>query len=546
MVTEPAPQAHVRQALRAGIPLRLLLVGGLLVLEKLLLGLLVDYQSAAAQEPPALALRLYQSRGFHFGLVLAAALALFVGARDGAGWRTRLFPGPDAAVRRSWCVVHLLLLALLLPTTFFLYRDGVQPVPFGLRASLAVVLTVAAAVAAAAAIAPLSRWRRAAVEVGGLWAYAGFAALAGTMAIAWSESLWPIAARATFVGVQAVLQPLLPDLQVDPQQLILATGHFSVFVSTACSGLEGAGLMLVFCAAWLLCFRSEYRFPRALLLIPVGVALSLVLNVLRIAALVLIGHVGHPGVAIYGFHSQAGWIAFTAAAMALAYFSRRSPWMNRHASALRTPAHNPAAAFLMPFLALLAAGMLAHALSSGFEYLYALRLLGCGAAFWVYRRSLLALDWRCSWRGALAGAVVFVVWSLLAHVTLPPVGAPAALAQLPAPLAGTWLVLRTVSAVIAVPVAEELAYRGYLLRRWRGAAFESFDYAAVRGPALLATALVFGLSHGVMWPAGVVAGLVYGALAIRLRSLGESVLAHATTNALLAAQVLLADRWQYW
>ena len=44
--------------------LRLALLAGLLVLEKLLLGALTDYESARAQEPVAVALRLYQSRGF--------------------------------------------------------------------------------------------------------------------------------------------------------------------------------------------------------------------------------------------------------------------------------------------------------------------------------------------------------------------------------------------------------------------------------------------------------------------------------------------------
>lgn len=526
--------------------LRLALLAGLLVLEKLLLGALTDYESARAQEPVAVALRLYQSRGFRFALALAASLALFIAARDGAGWRERLFPAPDPPLRGRWFVVHLLLVLCLMPVTFSLYRDGPQPLPFGAFASLAVALTVAAAAAGAAAIAPLSSWRRAATGLSWLWLYAGLAAGIGTAAIAWSESLWPFAARATFVAVQWVLRPWLPGLQADPERLILDTDRFAVYVSTACSGLEGAGLMLVFSSVWLFYFRAEYRFPRALLLIPAGLVLSLALNVLRIAALVLIGHSGHPGVAIYGFHSQAGWIAFTAAAMALAYFSRRLRWLSHTADEWRQPADNPTATYLLPFLAVLAAGMLAHALSSGFEYLYALRLVACVVALWAGRRSLAALDWRCGWRGVLAGLVVYVAWILLGRTTLAAADMPSALAQLPPALATGWIVLRAVATVVTVPLAEELAYRGYLLRRWQSAAFETLEYPAVRWPALLATSLLFGLSHGSMWLAGILAGLVYGALAIRTGRLGESVLAHATTNALLAAQVLWAGQWQYW
>lgn len=69
--------------------------------------------------------------------------------------------------------------------------------------------------------------------------------------------------------------------------------------------------MLAFSTVLLLLFRGEFTFPRALLLVPAALVLSFALNIARIAVLVLIGDAGYPGVA-YGFHSQAGWIAFTA------------------------------------------------------------------------------------------------------------------------------------------------------------------------------------------------------------------------------------------
>ncbi len=93
--------------------------------------------------------------------------------------------------------------------------------------------------------------------------------------------------------------------------------------------------MLAFSSAWLLYFRHEYIFPRALLLIPASIAAIFALNVLRIAALMLIGDAGFPDVAVYGFHSQAGWIAFNAVACALVLFSRRSAWLNRAVTPLR-------------------------------------------------------------------------------------------------------------------------------------------------------------------------------------------------------------------
>ena len=81
--------------------------------------------------------------------------------------------------------------------------------------------------------------------------------------------------------------------------------------------------MLVFSVLWLWFFRSDYRFPRALLLVPIGVSVMFLLNVTRIAILILIGDGGAPTVATGGFHSQAGWIAFNGVALVLASVTHR-------------------------------------------------------------------------------------------------------------------------------------------------------------------------------------------------------------------------------
>jgi len=108
--------------------------------------------------------------------------------------------------------------------------------------------------------------------------------------------------------------------------------------------------------------------------------LIFVLNIVRISLLVLLGHAGLEPIAIYGFHSQAGWIAFNCAAGFIVYASRKSPALNRNAKREVIGAENPTATYLVPFLAILAAGMLAAALSSGFEVLYLLRPLAAGLA----------------------------------------------------------------------------------------------------------------------------------------------------------------------
>jgi exosortase E/protease (VPEID-CTERM system) len=279
------------------------------------------------------------------------------------------------------------------------------------------------------------------------------------------------------------------------------------------------------------------------------VAAIFALNVVRLSVLILIGNAGFHDVAVYGFHSQAGWIAFICVACGLVLLSRRSTWLNR-AAVHAQPAvvtHNPTAAFLMPLLAILAAGTVAHALSSDFEFLYVLRVI---AGTWMllrYRRTLAAaMNWSWSWRGIAVGAAVFVIWIIAAHFVAPPTDMPAKLAALPPAWRWAWVALRIVGSVLIVPIAEELAYRGFLMRRLVAAEFEAVPLRAVGSVALGISSVVFGAVHGSMWAAGVAAGLAYGMLAIRRDRLGEAVAAHLVSNALVAAAVLLGGQWQLW
>jgi CAAX prenyl protease-like protein len=200
----------------------------------------------------------------------------------------------------------------------------------------------------------------------------------------------------------------------------------------------------------------------------------------------------------------------------------------------------------MPLLAILAAGMIARALSGDFELWYPLRLAAAVAALWIFRRSYAGVDFGFSWRGPVTGALVFAMWTAGAAWLGTSADEPAALTALSPGLRAVWIDCRLVSAVVTVPLAEELAYRGYLLRRLTTAHFESAPFSAARWPALAVSALAFGVVHGRFWIAGTIAGLAYGALAMRTNKLGEAVAAHATTNALIAAEVLLFRHWWLW
>jgi len=54
------------------------------------------------------------------------------------------------------------------------------------------------------------------------------------------------------------------------------------------------------------------------------------------------------------------------------------------------------------------------------------------------------------------------------------------------------------------------------------------------------------LLHGDRWLAGTLAGLIYAFAFLRRGRIGDAVIAHATTNALLAVWVLAGSRWYLW
>jgi exosortase E/protease (VPEID-CTERM system) len=541
------PPAARAGGLHVGLGARVGLFVLALFLEKSGLNLAVDFRLADATGGLAAALRLAQHFGLRFAVSLAVALAFFVCVRRDDLLHRLDIEARDASFRPGWLSLHCVLLAAVAACLYNLYGNHGVHLPFAVLGSAAVLLMFAAVPALLAALAPWHIWRRAAAAIGMRWVYAALAAALGTAAIHWSQELWTPTAQLTFELVRGLLLPVLPALKADAATRILRTPNFAVEVSSICSGLEGIGLMLAFCSAWLLYFRAEYRFPRALLIIPAGVLLVFALNVVRIAALVLIGNAGYPAVAIYGFHSQAGWIGFNCVACGVAFASRRSRWLNRAAaSGAAAATSNPTAAYLLPFLAVLGAGMIARAASSGFETWYALRLAVGIIALACCWRPLARLDWRFGWRGIAVGAAVFALWLAASRLILTPRGMPVALAAMPAGGRDVWIATRALAGVLLIPVVEELAYRGYLLRRLIAEDFEAIPFGAVGWIPLLVTAAAFGLLHGALWLPGIAAGIAYGLVLMRTGRMGEAVAAHATSNLLIAAAVLIAGQWQLW
>jgi exosortase E/protease (VPEID-CTERM system) len=531
-----------------GLPTRVFVLVAALFAEKLLMNSVVDSDRALAAVGLGEMFRVVQHWGLRLLVAFAGAIALLAYWRGGEKLAKANANMQGMRPNFGWLFVHVLAFLAVLVLSYLAFREGVSDRGFVWIITTGTLLGALTVVSAALALAPGRLWLETARSLGILLFYAVVIAVFGTVAGELSQKLWAPCASITFQAVRIVLLPLLPSLEADPTDRILSTDRFAIEILESCSGLEGMALMLAFTGMWLLIFRREYIFPVAFMLVPLGLIAMFTLNVVRIAVLLLIGHFGFPGVAQYGFHSQAGWLAFILAACGWVVFSRKLKWLSTVASGAET-AHerrNPATPYVLPLVAILFVGMLTHAVSNGFENLYPLRLLTGAGALWICRKPLAALNWRCSWRGVLVGICVFALWLAMARWLVPAGNMPPALAAMPLGTRTVWMICRLLASIVTVPIAEELGYRGYLMRRLSQEEFEKLSFHNVRWPAVAVTAIIFGLGHGSMWIPGTVAGLAYGAILVRTGRLGEAVAAHATTNALIAASVLLFGRWDLW
>jgi hypothetical protein len=108
------------------------------------------------------------------------------------------------------------------------------------------------------------------------------------------------------------------------------------------------------------------------------------------------------------------------------------------------------------------------------------------------------------------------------------------------------LILRVLRATTLVAMAEEIFWRGWLMRWLIHEDFEPVPIGAWQLRAFLVTAILFAVEHGPYWEVGLAAGLIYNWWAVRSKSVGDLILAHGVTNAALSLFVILTRRWEYW
>jgi exosortase E/protease (VPEID-CTERM system) len=301
----------------------------------------------------------------------------------------------------------------------------------------------------------------------------------------------------------------------------------------------------VFVAVYLWLFRKRATFPQALWLFPAGLAAIWIANVLRIAALIVVGTEISPAIAAGGFHSQAGWIAFTIIALGLIALSHHLGLVVR-APATDSGSATLASALLVPLMAMLATSLVTSAFTSGTDLLYPLGVVVTAAALWNYRSSYRGMPFDLSFVPVAIGVAVFVAWLwLIPGVPVEAGTAEPAPPSLPPLVLIAWIVFRVAGSVITVPIAEELAFRGYLLRKLVSRDFENVPGNRFTLLSFVVSSILFGLLHA-SWIAGTVAGALFAVATYYRGRVSDAIVAHMTANALIAIAVLGFGRWDLW
>lgn len=367
--------------------------------------------------------------------------------------------------------------------------------------------------------------------------------LIGAMGQFVQAELWLSLAELTLRLVHMQLGWIYSDLVYQPDLFWIGTPSFQVEIFYPCSGYEGIILVSVFVAIYLWLFRKDLRFPQAFWLLPLGIMAIWLANAVRIAMLIVIGTSLSPKIAVEGFHSQAGWIAFILITLGLMVLSHRLRFFMADQASLSLIQSGPslATALLGPLMVLMAASMVTLAFSDGFEALYPLQVVAAAAVLWYYRKVYRELGWTWSWQAAAIGVVVFLLWRLLeSSVDGRQPEWAGGIATLSTGSAVVWLAFRVFGSVFIVPLVEELAFRGYLLRKLIASDFEKVRLDQFTWFSFMVSSILFGLLHE-HWLAGTLAGMAYALALYRRGQIGDAVMAHITTNALIAVFMLVQD-----
>ncbi len=465
-----------------------------------------------------------------------AVLALFFAARPDA--RRWFFAAAAPAGAAGWALLHLLGLALIFAPIVLFGAD------LGARLAQALTLMTGGALAAAVGgllwLVPPRGWIdwlrvQRLVPLALIAVAALLPELATALEVLWQ---WDRLARLTFDMVAAILPLFSTGVEIDPDYYVIGAQDFFVQVAAQCSGVEGLALVTAFLGIYAVLMRDTLRQSRLWLLVwPLALLASWLLNVVRIAVLVLIGVHGAPDLAVNDFHSYAGWMFFTLLALAILALAQSLPGLHRGVAPERPPlSRDWLAARILPFIVFMIAGIVTAAFWQYPEAGYPVKALAMALALLAFRAAYARIDWRLDPLALAGGLLVGIGWIGFGSGDAAAGDLRALVGPLGAGALALWIGARLLGTVLLVPMIEELFFRGYLLARIdRGG-------LAARLLAITVSSAGFALLHG-RWIEAGLAGVVFALLMLRRGRIADAIVAHVTANAAVAAWAVGTGDW---
>lgn len=109
------------------------------------------------------------------------------------------------------------------------------------------------------------------------------------------------------------------------------------------------------------------------------------------------------------------------------------------------------------------------------------------------------------------------------------------------------LIARFTRLAIVVPLVEEIFWRGFLLRYLVREDFTFLPFGSCNRFSFWAVVVAFTAVHSPAdWPAAFVTGILFNLIAVRTRSLGACVMAHAVANLALGLYICATRQWGFW
>jgi exosortase E/protease (VPEID-CTERM system) len=350
--------------------------------------------------------------------------------------------------------------------------------------------------------------------------------------------------RSTLLMSSHILPWFVKDVVFEPANRLIGTEDFSVYIDPQCAGWEGIELFATFFSIYLWLYRRELRFPHALILLPIGVIVLWWLNVIRIVALILLGD-WSDSLGMEGFHSVAGWLFFNFATLGLVATSRHLRLFSKNAANRETfVTSNPATPYLAPLLIITVTGMITKPFLYRFDVLYPIAVIVGAAALWYYRKRI-PFHWNLSWSAAALGFLAFAIWIILRpgdSFSATGVAISTGPGSLSTAGAVSWLLFRVVGVVLIFPIAEELAFRGYVLRKLVSTDFETVSLGHFSWLSFLGSSALFGAFHG-QWLTGTLVGMVFATAVYHGKSLSDAIISHCSAGLLLVVYVLATRHW---